>query len=101
MKHGYQFEKGKLSFKMNPNGEITRKPGSLYDITDEEEAHKSGGTFGGSGSTDINSYKGMNSNENSLDDIKYKQMEDYKSKRGKTIMSDEIYRYNEKTHDKK
>ncbi len=43
LKHGYQFEKGELSFKKT-NG----KAGYLYDITDEQAAWKRGSAFDGS-----------------------------------------------------
>ena len=48
LKHGYQFETGRLSLKGNKNGGIIDIGGHLYDYTDELEAHLRGSVFGSS-----------------------------------------------------
>ena len=48
LKHGYQFETGRLSMKGNAGGGITNNGGYLYDYTDEIEAHQRGADFGSS-----------------------------------------------------
>ena len=50
LKHGYQFETGRLSMRKKAGGGITNNGGYLYDYTDEIEAHQRGADFGSSSS---------------------------------------------------
>ena len=46
LKHGYQFETGRLSLKAKPSEAVADIAGYLYDYTDEVEAHLRGSVFG-------------------------------------------------------
>ncbi len=99
LKHGYQFEVGKLSFKYDPekNETIVFKSGYLYDYTDEVEAHKRGGMFGGGNTANDGAYSELRKyrgSEHHIGDDNYHQYIQSKTKDNEDKLKNNIYRYN-------
>jgi len=97
LKHAYQFEMGQLSFKKTGGG-ITETPGFLYDINDENEAHNRGWIFGaGNRYPERTAYSGLKNAKNFLNENFYNQSQMQEKLRGYSFISNDIYRYNNKT----
>ena len=80
LKHAYQFEMGRLSFKSTGSG-ITVIPGYLYDYTDELEAHERGTLFGAVGYRPDNRYKSLKLDETSINPNNYEQYSIYAARK--------------------
>ena len=92
LKHGYQFETGRLSMKGKATSGMANG-GYLYDYTDEVEAHQRGADFGSSlpEHPDPKVYSNLPKAKRNADD-RYKQK--VKLNKGKnTIMGYEIYKH--------
>ena len=95
LKHGYQFEIGRLSLKGKLSETIADIAGYLYDYTDEVEAHLRGSVFGSKAPAipDPNVYSYLNKDEHHIGDDNYIQFIKYKKSRGKDLLKDDVYHY--------
>ena len=92
LKHGYQFETGRLSMKGKTTSGMANG-GYLYDYTDEIEAHQRGADFGSSLPVhpDPNVYSKLPREERNADDIYKWAVKFYKGKG--TEFDHEIYKH--------